>query len=294
MNTELLNTLFSNIPNNLTKLEQAIFLYIKLCKLLTYDELFYVMNEDAIKYHENINNLKNITLENNKVVCYEFNILYAEVLDRLGIKYQIQDYSKGNSRKGHANLIFKSDDFIVTADSVTSILMGDLTNAKLGYPLVGLTCKNNPQEFEKLISKVYQNPVIETKNSLLTNNDNSLFSRFKIIITNVLEKNLALIDAYSYLLILRNSLFNYDEKLSNFRVSLVKNNKTLKPLMILTLNEYDFENEEDETRYYYFDSNSLTETSVEEIRTNFLNDTFSYFENDLARIPNINIKVLKR
>ena len=294
MNSELLNTLFLNIPNNLTKLEQAIFLYIKLCKLLTYDELFYTMNEDAIKYHENINNLKNITLENNKVVCYEFNMLYAKVLDRLGIKYQIQDYSKSNLRKGHANLIFKSDNFIVTADSVTSILMGDLTNAKLGYPLVGLICKNNPKEFEKIILKVYQNQIIETENSLLTNNNTSLFSRFKIIITKVLEKNLALIDAYSYLLILRNTLFNYDEKLSNFRVSLVRNNKTLKPLMILTLNEYDFENEEDETRYYYFDNHSLIETSVEEIRTNFLNDTFSYFENDLARIPNIDIKVLKR
>lgn len=292
MNSELLNTLFLNIPNNLTKLEQAIFLYIKLCKLLTYDEFFYTMNKDAIKYHEDINNLKNITLENNKVVCYEFNMLYAEILDKLGIKYQIQDYSKDKSRKGHANLVFKYDNFIVMADSVTSILMGDLTNAKLGYPLVGLTCKNNPKEFEKLILKVYKNQVMETKNTLI--NDNSLFSRFKIIITKVLEKNLSLIDAYSYLLILRNTLFDYDEKLSNFRVSLVRNNKTLKPLMILTLNEYDFENEEDETRYFYFDNHSLIETSVEEIRTNFLNDTFSYFENDLARIPNIDIKVLKR
>ena len=64
MNTELLNALFLNIPNNLTKLEQAIFLYIKLCKILTYDEFFYTMNKDAIKDHEDINNLKNITLEN--------------------------------------------------------------------------------------------------------------------------------------------------------------------------------------------------------------------------------------
>ena len=282
MNSELLNVLFSNMPDNLTKVEQAIFLYIKLCKLLSYDELFYAMEEDAITYHEDINNLNKINLTNNKVVCYEFNLLYAKLLDILGIKYQIQDYSINKTRKGHANLIFKSDNLEVKVDSVTSILMGDLTNAKLGYPLVGLTCKNNPQELEHIISKVYSNQVIETKNSLLTNNDNSLFSRFKIIITKVLEKNLAMIDAYSY------------EKLSNFRVSVVKDNKTLKPLLILTLNEYDFENEEDETFYYYFDNHSLIETSIEDIRTNFLNDTFSYFENDLARIPNINIKVLKR
>ena len=108
MNSELLNVLFSNMPNNLTKIEQAIFLYIKLCKLLNYDELFYTMEEDAIIYHEDINNLNKINLTNNKVVCYEFNLLYAKLLDILGIKYQIQDYSINKSRKGHANLIFKS------------------------------------------------------------------------------------------------------------------------------------------------------------------------------------------
>ena len=291
MNQELLDYLLKDINAYQTKLEKAIYLYIKLCKLFTYDEVFYIMNYqgDITSYYENFDNIKSVTLTNNKVVCYTFNFIYANLLDIIGVKYQIQDYSKDKFTKGHANLMFFIDGFQVIADSVTSILMGDLSNAKLNYPLNGLICKNKKEEFAEILNRIY----ISTLPSL-PNINLSLETRLHIIITKVLERKLSIIDAYSYFLSLRNYLFTYDEKMSNFKVSLVKDNTNLKPIMIISLNEYDFDNESDETTYYLFDNHSLTEISIEDIRSNFINNTFEYFENDLPRIPNLNLKMLKK
>ena len=61
---------------------------------------------------------------------------------------------------GHANLEFRSDKFLVSADSVTSILQGDIMQAKLNQPLVGLKCVNRnqqtQQEFKQSLTKMYQ------------------------------------------------------------------------------------------------------------------------------------------
>lgn len=291
MNQELLDYLLKDINAYQTKLEKAIYLYIKLCKLFTYDELFYIMNYqgDITNYYENFDNIKSVSLTNNKVVCYTFNFIYANLLDIIKVKYKIQDYSKDKTSKGHANLIFFIDGFQVIADSVTSILMGDLSNAKLNFPLNGLICKNKESEFNKILNRIYSS----SKENINYNNL-SLETRLNIIKTKVLEKKLSLIDAYSYFLTLRDSLFNYDEKMSNFKVSLIKDNINLKPIMIISLNEYDFDNESDETTYYLFDNHSLTEISIEDIRSKFINNSFEYFENDLPRIPNLNLKMLKK
>ena len=66
----------------------------------------------------------------------------------------------GTLSEGHANLEFRSDKFLVSADSVTSILQGDIMQAKVNQPLVGLKCINRnqqtQQEFKDSLSKMYQ------------------------------------------------------------------------------------------------------------------------------------------
>ncbi len=306
INEELKNYVINSLPINLTKLEQAIFIYILLCKHFIYDEVFFIMNNQGsiAKYHEDINNFKNISFYNNKIVCYEFNDIYAYFLTILGIKYQIQDYSKNKFTKGHANLIFKIDNFLVSADSVSSILMGDLTLAKLNYPVKGLICKNNPLEFNKIVLKIqqlFQDKIQEETKEDIEKEYNisnlmqlSLLERIKIITDKVKRKQFQIIDNISYFLILRNILFKFDEKISNCRISLIKDNESLKPIMIISLNEYDLELDQDETNYYLIDNYELKEISIEDLRTNFNNLKFEYFENNLARIPDINFKTYKK
>ncbi len=287
LNKELESIILNNLPSNLTKLEKAILIYIMLARILTYDDLFYIMNGQGniAKYHEDINNLKKINVINNKIVCYEFNYIYAYFLDLLKARYRIQDYSKDKYTKGHANLVFEIDGFKVKADSVSSILMGDLTNVKLNYPLKGLTPLNKEDEFREILNRLYK-----VKKEIVNLDNLNIYEKIKFIINKVKERNLAVIDGISYLLLLRDNLFSYDEKSSNIRFSLVRDNELLKPIIVISLNNYDFENEEDETDYYIFDNSELKEISIEELRSNFLNLKYEYFENDLPRIPGINNK----
>ncbi len=288
INTKLESIILSNLPNNLTILEKVILIYIMLARILTYDEIFYIMNGqgEIAKYHEDINNLKKINIINNKIVCYEFNYIYAYFLDLLNVKYKIQDYSKDKYTKGHANLVFEINGFKVKADSVSSILMGDLVNVKLNYPLNGLVPLNKKDEFKEILNRLYK---VKEENFKLDNLNN--YQKVKFIINKVKERKLAIIDSISYLLLLRDDLFNFSEKSSNIRVSLVRDNELLKPIVVISLNPYDFENEEDETDYYLFDNYELKEISIEELRSNFLNLKYEYFENDLARVPGINLKI---
>ena len=61
-----------------------------MCKLLTYDEEFYAVNQKGplTEKHETIDNLAKISRSNNKVVCYEFNAIYAYMLKKIGINYK--------------------------------------------------------------------------------------------------------------------------------------------------------------------------------------------------------------
>ena len=94
------------------------------------------------------------TNKNNKLVCYEFNMIYSIFLNKLGINFisldrcgsPIKDEDYANV---HASIKSKVGDYLVFADSVTSILGGDLINAKLDEPLLGITCKNNDLKMKK-------------------------------------------------------------------------------------------------------------------------------------------------
>ena len=214
LNKELESIILNNLPSNLTKLEKAILIYIMLARILTYDDLFYIMNGQGniAKYHEDINNLKKINVINNKIVCYEFNYIYAYFLDLLKARYRIQDYSKDKYTKGHANLVFEIDGFKVKED-----------------------------EFREILNRLYK-----VKKEIVNLDNLNIYEKIKFIINKVKERNLAVIDGISYLLLLRDNLFSYDEKSSNIRFSLVRDNELLKPIIVISLNNYDFENMKEE------------------------------------------------
>ena len=76
VNPELKDAIFKDMPSYYRhglKETLAIFIYLKLCKLLTYDDEFLAENQtgEAALKHEDINHIREITPSNNKVVCYE-------------------------------------------------------------------------------------------------------------------------------------------------------------------------------------------------------------------------------
>ena len=61
-----------------------------MCKLLTYDDEYFAVNQKgpATEKHKDVNYVSNINLTNNRVVCFEFNLIYSKLLDELGINFK--------------------------------------------------------------------------------------------------------------------------------------------------------------------------------------------------------------
>ena len=323
IDSNLKNAIIKDMPHNLTELEKAIYIYIKMCKLLTYDEEYYAVNQRGIatEKHKNIDYVSSINLNNNKVVCFEFNLIYSKLLSELGIHFS-SDY-KGMVGEayglGHASLEFRSQKYLVSADSVTTIFRGDIMQAKLNQPLVGLKCINKnietQKEFKDKVTKIYQlianqekskvgNQVehIESLDELLreyskvTSNigDISLDERLSIIVDKVNSTEMVGIDSLSYVLQLRKILFTEEQRENNIGITIIRDNEPLekdKVAMIkgiITINNYSFENNPNFNRYYYFIPNhKLMPISKEELQEKFNNGIFEYIEKDNPRIPGI-------
>ena len=324
IDSNLEHEIISGIPENTTDLEKAIYIYIKMCKLLTYDEEYYAVNQKGVatEKHKSTDYVSSITLENNKVVCFEFNLIYSKLLNQLGIHFR-SDYKNMVGEAygaGHANLEFRSGKFLVSADSVTSILQGDIMQAKLNQPLVGLKCVNRNQqtrqEFKQSLTKMYQliaqqekslserKPVehIQTLAELLeeyshiTNNiqDISLNERLSILVSKVNSTGMVGIDSLSYVLQLRKILFTEEQRKNNIGVTIVRNNepfeegKVAMASAIFTLNGQNFEENPEQNVYYYFNPNhELVPIAKEELQIKFNDGKLEYVEKDDPRIPGI-------
>ena len=313
---ELESAILDGMPSDLSTLEKAIYVYLKMCKLLTYDEEYYALNQQGVAKakHADLSYVSTINLTNNKVVCFEFNMIYSKLLNDLGIKFA-SDYKNMIGEAygdGHANLEFRVDKFLVKADSVTSILQGDIMQAKLNQPLVGLTCINKnaqtQQEFRDAITKIYKILApekevehIETLEELLkeyekvtTNIEEiDLDQRLNILLDKIKESGLVGIDSLSYVLQLRKILFTDVMRENNIKVTILRDNeaagdgRVATASAIFAINKDDFSNQ-DGTIYYYFNPQSgFLTISYEELQEKFNGGAFEYIAKDDPRIPGI-------
>ena len=321
INPALEQEILKDMPEDVSSLEKAIYIYIKMCKLLTYDQEYYAVNQKgpATLKHQDINFVSTITPENNEVVCFEFNLIYSKLLDKLGIKFASDYKNMVGEAYGdaHANLEFRCDKYMVSADSVTSILQGDIMQAKLNQPLVGLKCLNvnleTQQEFNLLVKKMYELIVMQEKGltdevghtqtldellreyAHLTSNlkEVSLDEKLSILGEKVNSRGMVGIDTLSYVLQLRKVLFTEEERKDNVVVSIVRDNnpeqegKIAAAKAIMAINKEGFEQAPDNTVYYYLDNNKLVAISKEELQTKFANKDLEYIEKDDPRIPGI-------
>lgn len=323
IDSDLENVIMDGFPYDASELEMAIYIYIKMCKVLTYDEEYYVVMQKGIaaEKHRSTSHIASITPQNNQVVCFEFNIIYAKFLNMLGINFASnyvscigEDYGYG-----HANLDFRCGKFLVRADSVTSILHGDIANSKINLPLEGINCLNknlNTQnEFKSAYQKMYkllasQEKDFNNKNvfyiqsfdelldeySYKTDNlkNIELDERLSILIDKVNKKGMVGIDALTYVQHLRKILFNEEERKNNVKIIIIRNNepfdkdKVAMPSVIVALNKEGFKNNPDKTVYFYYNPNKeLVVVTSEELQSEFDSGTFEYIANDDPKIPGI-------
>ena len=140
INADIKNFVLKDMPSDLTKLEKAIYIYSKLCKILDYDMEYY--NDNANKKFIVEKSISDVDLSNNNVVCYTFSYIYSGLLREIGID-QIKEakINKGEFVNKHASVEFVVDNIVIMADSThAGAEIGDLTTLKVENKINGLRC----------------------------------------------------------------------------------------------------------------------------------------------------------
>lgn len=332
VNAELKDFILNGMDSNFTDLEKAIYIFIKMCKALTYDNEFFAVNQEGplAEKHKTVDYIASISLLNNEVVCSEFNAIYAHMLHEFGINYKNfvstvngngdhdeEEFDEDFNRygEGHLFLKFRCGKYLVKADSVTSILQGDLMQAKLNQPLRGLVCENvnkqSQKEFKTIVDKVYN--YIAQRESKITKNEPQQVETFEdivsqfvdmsdkvkpidindkidILIKKVNSTRMVGIDAYSYLLQLRKILFSKEEQKDNIKISIIRNfyGDAAEALAIISTRTPDEAGKMVIKRYMFRPGMALIPVAIENLQENFDNGTMAYIKDDDApKIPGI-------
>lgn len=302
------NAVLSDMNPTYSLLEKAIYIYYKLCELLSYDQEFYAANQkgEEAESHCDINRINKVSLENNEVVCYEFIAIYSYFLKKLGIKYTVDNAVQDEYGKGHSTISFKVGEYLITADSTRSILNNDMTSAKINAPLIGMRLTNENvatrnkflETYKKVINdiqkskkdkKIFADSVREYREKYAKeklSKKEKLYLLFKEIGNTKLKG----IDVISVHMRIYEHLFKQDDDVSiNFISSTVNAYKDFNytPLTIISVKISD-----GNYIYYQIDPNnpSLVEIiSKEEIKELFESRDYAYLGKEDRIIPGINL-----
>ena len=309
LNPELHDVILEQMPDGLSGLEKAAYIYAKMCTILTYDNKFMAANQEgeAAEKHKSLDYVGQISPDNNEVVCFEFNMIYAKMLDEQGLhfKSEYKNLIGEDYGDGHANLEFRDGKFIVRADSVASILGGDIARAKLGLLLTGFECESpNPRtqkEFQDKVSAMYELVQSQERDNDPWNEYDSLtenlhpveFDEKKTILLDRLKStNLRGIDAMSYALQLRKTLFSEQERKDNVSIVVLRNNAVngdgpkLEAGAVIAMSGSNLDNRDGNTSYYYLSSErELTSLTLEDIKSKLDDGIFEYIERKDPKIP---------
>ncbi len=163
LDIKLVNYIESNISSDMSELEIAIKIYYLLCKNFVYDPAYSIYGNDSkfIDYSK-------VNLQNNRVVCVQFAIIYYKFLLKYGIDANLSgDYSR------HMFVNFRIGTMMLTADATMfgehtdEYTVSDITATKYDFMIEGLTLNGgryldfqtyryNVEKLEKAIKKFYK------------------------------------------------------------------------------------------------------------------------------------------
>lgn len=312
LNPELIEAITKDIPANYSTLEKAIFIYIKMCKILSYNDEFFAAKQRglAAEKHRMIDYIETISPQFPEVVCYEFNAIYAKMLHSLGINFQRECFSwKNKYGDGHENLSFRVGKYIIEADSSRKILTGDLFNAKVGNSIKGLKCRNQNfdtyMDFDEILRKVYKDIKKEDKSTFsealkeyeeLTNAKQAHIpfnTRFDIFLEKIRTSSFNGLNIMSYILRLVNVLFTEEEREHYIDFEIIRDNnpkdedKIVATCGIITMNEKGILKDEEHNKYYIYINGELKRILKRTLIRNIITGTLGFIDSEEQYIPGI-------
>lgn len=312
LNPELIEAITKDIPANYSTLEKAIFIYIKMCKILSYNDEFFAAKQRglAAEKHRMIDYIETISPQFPEVVCYEFNAIYAKMLHSLGINFQRECFSwKNKYGDGHENLSFRVGKYIIEADSSRKILTGDLFNAKVGNSIKGLKCRNQNfdtyMDFDEILRKVYKDIKKEDKSTFsealkeyeeLTNAKQAHIpfnTRFDLFLEKIRTSSFKGLNIMSYILRLVNVLFTEEEREHYIDFEIIRDNnpkdedKIVATCGIITMNEKGILKDEEHNKYYIYINGELKRILKRTLIRNIITGTLGFIDSEEQYIPGI-------
>mgnify|MGYP004526946193 CR=1 FL=1 len=309
---ELKHALIKDMPENYSLLEQAIYIYIKMCQILSYNDEFFAAKQRGLpaKKHQMIDYVETITPGSPEVVCYEFNVIYAKMLHSLGINFQRECFNwKNKYGSGHENLSFRVGKYIIEADSAKKILTGDLFSAKIGTSIKGLKCRNqnfdSQLEFDTILRKVYTDIKKEDKTTFsnalkeyeeLTNKRkvNIPFkARFELFLEKIKNSTFTGITIMAYIIRLVNILFTDEEKNQYIDFEIIRDNnpedddKMVATCGIITMNENGIIKDEEHNKYYIYINGELKRIPKKTLIQSIITNNLGFIDSEKQYIPGI-------
>lgn len=196
INYDFLNKIVNSIPYDFSQLEKTIYVYSKLCKLLSYDSVYFI-TEDKSSDILDIDRIDKFEENNNSIVCHHFAYILSDILRKIGVENIEENISINNINgkkkfTGHSNIRYCLDGNVIFADSTKSVIVGDLTNHKFQNSLSGIRCELYDEskqlkfyEAKTKVEKYIEYEDLNNKNKLPNKDEcNSLSLNEKYIVFN--------------------------------------------------------------------------------------------------------------
>ena len=150
LNPSFKKYILNSIPQDLNKFEQGLYVYVKLCSVLNYDARFFAADQQGPMHEKqsNLNYLKTVGLENNEVVCYNFNLICIDLLRSIGIEANFMsgtNFDQANKKYGgHTDMYMSIPDVpqnelpygLKIGERIVLYGFSDMTNFKIDKKLI--------------------------------------------------------------------------------------------------------------------------------------------------------------
>ena len=159
INDELNNAILGEMPNELSLEEKAIYIYCKLCKVLSYDEGYFYkekLNEERYEgtfLKEHLEGIK----PNSKITCFDFSRIFFKMINELEGDIESVIIAEGINQ-GHYLTGFYTDKVSVMLEAINGRTVGtnDLMKAKNGIEFEGIDIISDKDGIiNKAIKKIY-------------------------------------------------------------------------------------------------------------------------------------------
>ena len=316
INDELRKAVFEGMPDNYSLSEKIVYIYIRLCKLLTYDEEYILLRYDKEepKRYESLEHIKDVTPKNNKVVCTTINLLFLKFMTEIGIfidDITIKIVEEMFRKKSHFYVDFAVNDMDIFADPLRTNIDGkDLMRQKLNYYPNGILISEPgkssydtidsardrimEQEKEKQGVSYTINELLNTYLSLTKNHIKyGLKDRITVFLDLLNQAGLRDVDSLDNIINLKYAIFSPRQLKNNISLVLVRNleteaeDKLAKATLIISINPVNYNKFNLFTKYFEFNPGSpLKSISKEQLQSKCSEGILTYFK-DKHEIPGI-------